>query len=81
MLIRHLHELVDSGIIERHDQRTLPPCVRYYISPYGTTLVPLIESLCAWGRVHLERVYGTHQMTERMKVADFSRMTVAESSR
>lgn len=49
MLIRHLHELVDSGIIDRHDERTISPCVRYSISLYGTTLVPLIESLCAWG--------------------------------
>ena len=49
MLIRHLHDLVESGILERHDQRTLPPCVRYSISPYGLTLVPLIEGLCAQG--------------------------------
>lgn len=76
MLIRHLHELVDSSIIERHDERSIPPCVRYSISPYGATLVPLIESLCAWGRVHLERVHRT-----RGKVADSSRMVVAESSR
>ncbi len=70
MLIRHLHELVDSNIIERHDERTIPPCVRYSISPYGMTLVPLIESLCAWGRVHLERVHRTHKLAERVKFAE-----------
>lgn len=56
MLIRHLHELVDSGILVRHDEKTTPPCVRYSISAYGMTLVPLVETLCAWGRVHLARL-------------------------
>ena len=55
MLIRHLHELVASGILLRHDARALPPRVHYSISPYGLTLTPVIESLCAWGRTHLTR--------------------------
>lgn len=55
MLIRHLHELVDSGILDRLDQKTLPPCVHYSISPYGMTLFPLVEALCCWGRIHLAR--------------------------
>ncbi len=55
MLIRHLHELVASGILSRHDERSMPPCVRYSISPYGWTLAPVLEALCGWGRVHLTR--------------------------
>ena len=55
MLIRHLHELVDAGIIDRHDARTVPPCVHYTISEYGMTLAPVLQSLCDWGRKHLER--------------------------
>ncbi|BBZ49496.1 helix-turn-helix transcriptional regulator [Mycobacterium heidelbergense] len=55
MLIRHLHELVDAGIIERHDARTVPPCVRYSISEYGATLAPVLSSLCDWGRKHMQR--------------------------
>jgi DNA-binding HxlR family transcriptional regulator len=55
MLIRHLHELVRDGIIVRHDERTVPPCVRYSISPYGMTLLPVLESICAWGQQHLAR--------------------------
>ncbi len=56
MLIRHLHELVDNGILERHDRQTIPPCVRYSISTYGLTLLPVVEALCAWGRLHLARL-------------------------
>jgi DNA-binding HxlR family transcriptional regulator len=55
MLIRHLHELVDAGIIERHDAHTVPPRVHYSISDYGMTLAPVLERLCDWGRKHMAR--------------------------
>jgi DNA-binding HxlR family transcriptional regulator len=55
MLIRHLHELVDAGIIDRHDAQTIPPCVHYSISKYGMTLAPVLQSLCDWGRIHMAR--------------------------
>ena len=55
MLIRHLHELVDAGIIDRHDAGTVPPCVHYSISEYGKTLGPVLWALCDWGRKHMER--------------------------
>lgn len=54
MLIRHLHELVNDGILIRRQERTLPPCVRYSISRYGMTLLPVLENICAWGRNHLK---------------------------
>jgi DNA-binding HxlR family transcriptional regulator len=55
MLIRHLQELVRDGILVRKQERGLPPCVRYSISKYGWTLVPVLEVICAWGRNHLQR--------------------------
>ena len=55
MLIRHLQELVRDGILERHEERQVPPCVRYSITEYGMTLVPVLETICAWGRGHLAR--------------------------
>lgn len=55
MLIRHLHDLVDAGILDRHDAQTVPPCVHYSISEYGMTLAPVLESLCGWGRKHMAR--------------------------
>lgn len=56
MLIRHLQDLVRDGILIRHQENTVPPCVRYSISKYGWTLVPVLETICAWGRVHLHRL-------------------------
>jgi DNA-binding HxlR family transcriptional regulator len=56
MLIRHLHELVQDGVLLRHEERSLPPCVRYSISEYGMTLLPVLEVICSWGRQHLDRL-------------------------
>jgi DNA-binding HxlR family transcriptional regulator len=53
MLIRHLQELVHDGILVRRQKTALPPCVHYSISKYGLTLLPVLETICAWGRNHL----------------------------
>jgi DNA-binding HxlR family transcriptional regulator len=55
MLIRHLQELVQDGILLRHQDATHPRQVHYSISPYGESLVPVLEVICAWGRQHLQR--------------------------
>ena len=54
MLIRHFQDLVRDGILLRHQTSTLPPRVHYSISPYGQTLLPVLEVICAWGRHHLQ---------------------------
>lgn len=68
MLIRHLQELVESGVIERHDARSVPPCVRYSISEYGMTLAPVLAALCDWGRVHMARGDRRHGSRRGSKV-------------
>jgi DNA-binding HxlR family transcriptional regulator len=59
MLIRHLHELVNDGILLRHQESRVPPRVHYSISKYGLTLVPVLEIICTWGRAHLKRTART----------------------
>jgi len=53
MLLRHLREMTEVGILERHEEQGLPLRVRYSIMSYGHTLVPVLEVLCSWGRKHL----------------------------
>jgi DNA-binding HxlR family transcriptional regulator len=64
MLIRHLQELVSDGILLRHEDRNVPPSVRYSISEYGMTLVPVLEEICAWGRKHLAHLGMACEMLE-----------------
>lgn len=55
MLLRHLRDLIESGILDRHQEQGLPLRVRYSRTPYGMTLVPVLDVLCTWGRKHLKR--------------------------
>ena len=55
MLIRHLQELVGDGILTRSEEQNGRQ-VLYSISDYGLTLLPVLEQICAWGRVHLARL-------------------------
>ena len=55
MLLRHLREMTDAGILQRHQEPDSPPRVRYSLTPYGMTLMPVLEVLCTWGREHLKR--------------------------
>ena len=55
MLLRHLREMTGAGILERHQEEGLPLRVRYSLTPYGRTLVPVLDVLCSWGREHLKR--------------------------
>jgi DNA-binding HxlR family transcriptional regulator len=55
MLIRHLREMVEDGILLGHDKKRFPPHVCYSISPYGMTLEPVLREICHWGRKHQAR--------------------------
>jgi DNA-binding HxlR family transcriptional regulator len=54
MLLRHLRDMTESGILDRHQEQGLPLRVRYSLTSYGMTLVPVLEVLCTWGREHLK---------------------------
>jgi len=55
VLSRQLRELVEEGIIERHDHGTVPPHVEYALTEYGRELDPTLSALGAWGSQHLRR--------------------------
>src|SRR5262252_1676462 len=55
MLLRHLRDLTESGILDRNQEQGIPLRVRYSLTPYGMTLVPVLDVLCTWGRKHLKR--------------------------
>jgi DNA-binding HxlR family transcriptional regulator len=55
MLLRHLRDMTEAGILERYQEQGLPLRVRYSLTPYGKTLVPVLDVLCSWGREHLKR--------------------------
>ena len=49
MLVNQLRELEEDKILERIIYAEIPPRVEYKITPYGQTLLPVIDVLQDWG--------------------------------
>ena len=49
-LTNQLRELEADGILERIIYAEIPPRVEYKITPYGSTLLPIIDSMYQWGK-------------------------------
>ena len=47
-LTNQLRELEKDGIIDRIIYPEIPPRVEYKITPYGSTLLPIIDSMSKW---------------------------------
>ena len=54
VLTEQLRELEADGIVERASQGPVPAPVRYRLTPYGCTVLPLVEAARIWGLQHLQ---------------------------
>ncbi len=54
MLSAQLKELQKDGIIERHEYPQVPPKVEYFLTSMGKSLIPIVMSMCAWGKEHIK---------------------------
>ena len=57
-----LKEMVADGLVEKTIYAELPPRSEYRISELGATLLPIIDSMMAWGEKNyhiFEKKYGT----------------------
>lgn len=53
-LTNQLRELETDGIIERIIYAEIPPRVEYKITPFGETLLPIIDNMYKWGIQHMK---------------------------
>ncbi|RDZ28161.1 transcriptional regulator [Lysobacter silvisoli] len=58
VLTQQLRELQADGLVQRLPTGAVPAPVIYRLTPYGETLLPLIESVRLWGEGHLRRGAG-----------------------
>ena len=49
MLTQQLRELEASGLVNRYIYTQIPPKVEYSLTPAGTSLLPILDTLCQWG--------------------------------
>ena len=52
-LTNQLRELESDGILERIIYPEIPPRVEYNITPYGSTLLPIIDSMFQWAKQNM----------------------------
>jgi DNA-binding HxlR family transcriptional regulator len=55
VLTEQLRELVTDGIVHREPTGAIPAPVEYSLTEYGQSVLPLVEEVRLWGRVHMER--------------------------
>lgn len=58
VLAEQLRELEADGLVERIETGPVPSPVIYRLTPYGTTVLPVVESVRVWGEAHLRRTSG-----------------------
>jgi DNA-binding HxlR family transcriptional regulator len=58
VLAEQLRELEADGLVERVVTGPVPARVLYRLTPYGTTLLPVVEGMRVWGEAHLRRTRG-----------------------
>ena len=56
MLANQLRDLEKDFIVERKVYPVVPPKVEYSLSEKGKTLMPILDSMYEWGKVHMETV-------------------------
>ena len=52
MLAQQLKQLELDGLVVRDAKEIVPPHVEYYLSEKGKTLLPVLEAMAEWGKVH-----------------------------
>ena len=56
MLIQHLREMEEDGLVHREVYRQVPPKVEYSMTEHGRTLNDALRPLGAWGTERLKRL-------------------------
>ncbi|MER8041083.1 winged helix-turn-helix transcriptional regulator [Streptomyces hydrogenans] len=62
MLVQHLREMEEDGLVHREVYPVVPPKVEYSLTEHGLTLNAALASLAAWGRERIQRI-GAEKVT------------------
>lgn len=54
-LSKQLRELQADGLIERIDYQEVPPRVEYRLGELGSSFMPILDAMKAWGEENLEK--------------------------
>lgn len=54
MLAQQLRALEDCGMVRREVIPDKPPKTFYSLTPFGESIVPVLDAMCRWGRAYLD---------------------------
>lgn len=69
VLAEQLRELEADGLVERAVTGPVPAPVIYRLTPYGATVLPVVEGVRVWGEAHLQRTEGETALDTAMGCA------------
>lgn len=55
MLTQQLRELEEDGLVHRQVYAQVPPKVEYSLTEFGTSILPIMQSLSQWGQSYEQR--------------------------
>lgn len=56
MLSQQLHDLEDCGMVDRKVIPEKPPKTIYSLTPFGQSIIPVIDAMCNWGIDYLNKL-------------------------
>jgi DNA-binding HxlR family transcriptional regulator len=65
VLTEQLRELIAEEIVHRDETGPVPAPVIYSLTGHGRSLLPVMETIRAWGRAHIERFEGEIRPSNR----------------
>ena len=54
MLSQQLHDLEKSAMLHREVIPNKPPRTLYSLTPFGRSIIPVLDAMCTWGAGFLE---------------------------
>lgn len=54
MLTQQLRTLTDCGMVRREVIPARPPRTVYSLTPFGESVVPVLDAMCRWGQEYLD---------------------------
>jgi DNA-binding HxlR family transcriptional regulator len=69
MLVQHLREMEEDGLIHREIFREVPPRVEYSLTPEGVSLNKALGALGAWGKQRVKRLAAEGSLVEVLPTA------------
>lgn len=56
MLSAQLHSLEECGMIHREVIPEKPPRTIYSLTPFGKSVIPVLDAMCNWGSKYMDRI-------------------------